>query len=167
MLLIACAAGGFLVDKLGRKALLLISIIGITLMLTALGIYFYMQNNEVDVSKLSWLPLTALCIFLITYSLGYGPLAWLLISEVYSKEYNAIASPISGAFNWMLSFAITSTFGILSRSIGIGPAFWIYAGLSLVGVFFTQFIVIETKAKSMVEIQTILAGGKIEKKVKN
>lgn len=163
VLLIACIAGTILVDKLGRKVLLLISIIGITLSLVALGIYFYLQENDADVSNLAWLPLTSLCIFLITYSLGYGPLPWLLISEVYSKEYNAIASPVSGAFNWMLSFAITSTFGSLSGAIGTGPTFWMFSGLSLIGVFFTYYVVIETKARSMVEIQTLLAGGKVVK----
>lgn len=130
-----------------------------TLMLVALGVYFYLLDAGSDViGNLAWLPLTSLCIFLIAFSIGYGPIPWLMLSEIYSKDYNAIASPISGAFNWLLAFAITSTFGYITDAIGIGITFWIFAGLSLIGVFFSMFAVIETKAKSMAEIQRILAG---------
>lgn len=133
-----------------------------TLMLVALGVYFFLLDSEYEnIDNLTWLPLTSLCIFLVAFSIGYGPIPWLMLSEIYSKDYNAAASPISGAFNWMLAFAITATFGYLSDAIGIGPTFWMFAGLSLVGTFFSLFIVIETKAKSMTEIQRLLAGEKL------
>jgi hypothetical protein len=48
----------------------------------------------------------------------------------------------------------------ISEAIGIGPTFWMFAALSLIGTFFTLFVVIETKAKSMAEIQKTLAGEK-------
>lgn len=131
-------------------------------MLVALGVYFFLLDSEYEnIDNLTWLPLTSLCIFLVAFSIGYGPIPWLMLSEIYSKDYNAAASPISGAFNWMLAFAITATFGYLSDAIGIGPTFWMFAGLSLVGTFFSLFIVIETKAKSMTEIQRLLAGEKL------
>lgn len=133
-------------------------------MLVVLGIYFHLLESDSElVENLAWLPLTSLCIFLITYSIGYGPLPWLLISEVYSKDYNAVASPLNGFFSWMLAFTVTATFGSISDLIGIGPTFWIFAGLSLLGVFFTYYVVIETKARSMADIQRLLAGEKILK----
>lgn len=71
------------------------------LMLFALGTFFYLLDAENEVvDSLGWLPLTSLCIFLVFFSVGYGPIPWLMLSEIYSKEYNAIASPISGSFNW-------------------------------------------------------------------
>jgi sugar porter (SP) family MFS transporter len=97
VLLVATLLGSFLVDRTGRKILLVISSCFMTLMLFALGIYFYLLDHKSDViESLSWLPLTSLCVHLIAYSVGYGPLPWLLMSEVYSKECNAIASPITG-----------------------------------------------------------------------
>lgn len=130
-----------------------------TLMLIALGVYFFLFDLEdFSVENLVWLPLTSLCIFLVAFSIGYGPVPWLMLSEIYSKEYNAIASPISAAFNWMLAFAITSTFGYLTSAIGTGPTFWLFAGLSFIGIFFNIFVVIETKAKTMSEIQREMAG---------
>lgn len=158
----ACLASGFVVDRLGRKLLLLISIVFMTLSLIVLGVYFFLVENESDAAEnLGWLPLTSLCIYLIAYSIGYGPLPWLLISEVYSKDYNAIASPLNGAFSWLLAFTITASFGSLSDAIGIGSTFMMFAGLSFVGIIFTYLVVIETKAKSMSDIQRILSGEKL------
>lgn len=104
------------------------------------------------------MPLTSLCIHLIAYSVGYGPLPWLLMSEVYSKEYNAIASPLTGAFAWALAFTVTGTFGPIRDAIGMAATFWMFGGLSLIGILFSYFVVIETKARSMADIQKILAG---------
>lgn len=128
------------------------------LMLIALGAYFYLlEDGYENIGSLSWLPITSLCIFLVFFSIGYGPIPWLMLSEIYSKEYNAIASPISGSFNWLLAFAITATFGYISDAIGIGPTFWIFSGLTFLGLLFSIFAIVETKAKSMAEIQKILA----------
>jgi hypothetical protein len=129
-----------------------------TLMLIALGVYFHLKERNFDVQSLSWLPLTSLCVHLVAYSLGYGPLPWLLMSEVYSKESNAVLSPLTGAFAWTLAFIVTGTFGSISEGIGMGATFWMFGGLSFVGIFFSGFVVIETKAKTMGEIQQILEG---------
>lgn len=164
VLTISCFIGVLLVDKLGRKALLMMSIVFMTLMLAALGTYFFLlENNYAIVDDLSWLPITSLCIYLVTYAFGYGPLPWLLISEIYSKDYNAIASALNGFFSWILAFIVTASFGSISDVIGIGQTFWMFAGLSFIGIFFTYFVVIETKAKSMADIQRLLAGEKILK----
>lgn len=150
-----------LVDRLGRKVLLLISIITMSLSLTALGVFFFIQESDnKGASDLGWLPLSSLCLYIIAFALGFGPIPWLMLSEVYSKEVNTIASPVSGALNWSLAFLITSTFGTISSGIGIGPTFWVFAGLSVIGTIFVFLVVPETKGKSMIEIQRTLAGEK-------
>lgn len=73
-----------------------------------------------------------------------------------------IAGPLNGAFCWLIAFAVTASFGTIIDGIGAGPTFFMFSGLSLIGILFTYFFVIETKAKSMADIQRILAG---EKKV--
>ena len=154
-------ASSMLVDRLGRKVLLLISIIIMSLSLTALGVFFFIQeSNSKAASDLGWLPLSSLCLYIIAFALGFGPIPWLMLSEVYSKEVNGIASPLSGALNWSLAFFITATFGTISAGIGIGSTFWIFAGLSVIGSIFVFLIVPETKGKSMLEIQRTLAGEK-------
>lgn len=161
MHLVATFASSMLVDRLGRKVLLLFSIVVMTISLTALGVFFFIQESDSKAaSELGWLPLSSLCLYIIAFALGFGPIPWLMLSEVYSKEVNAIASPLSGAFNWSLAFLITATFGTISSGIGIGPTFWIFAGLSVVGTIFVFLVVPETKGKSMIEIQRMLAGEK-------
>lgn len=132
-----------------------------TLMLGILGLYFLLldQKSEI-VSDLAWLPLASLIIFLITNSVGYRTLPWVIISEIYPKDCKVIAGPLNGAFCWLVAFAVTASFGTIVDSIGAGPTFFMFSGLSLFGILFTYFFVIETKAKSMAEIQRILAGEK-------
>ncbi|CRK93140.1 CLUMA_CG006476, isoform A [Clunio marinus] len=154
--------GSVLVDKFGRKILLVMSSVVMSITLITFGLYFYLLDIESSaVDSLSWLPLTSLCLFLVFYSIGYGPLPWLILSEVYSKDCNTIASPITGTFSWSLAFLITATFNSVSDGIGLGATFWIFAGISIIGILFSYFIVIETKAKTMADIQRILNGEKV------
>lgn len=160
----ATLLGTSLVDRLGRKVLLILSSTFIGLMLVVLGIYFALLGSESEViGSLGWLPLTSMCVYLIAYSIGYGPLPWLIMSEIYSKEYNAIASPITGSFAWMFAFTVTSTFGYIKDAIGMAATFWLFGGLTFLGIFFTVFVVIETKAKTMAEIQKLLSGVRVIK----
>lgn len=150
-----------LVDKAGRKVLLLISDAVMTLMLTALGVFFYiLANDKEKADNIGWLPIASLCIYIVAFALGYGPIPWIIASEVYSKEISPIAAPVSGAFNWALAFLITATFGSISKGIGIGETFWIFAGLSLLGTIFVALVVPETKGKTIAEIQRMLGGEK-------
>lgn len=133
-----------------------------TVNLIALGAFFYIVDNDPQTAEsIGWLPLTALCVYLIFFAIGYGSVPWLMLSEIYSKEYNAVASPITGASNWLLAFIITGNFGTLSKAIGIGQTFWVFAGFSVVGTIFTFFFVPETKGKSMTDIQRMLSGDKV------
>jgi facilitated trehalose transporter len=132
-----------------------------TLTLIALGIFFYIADNSPeDATSIGWIPLVSLCTYIIFFAIGYGPVPWLMISEVYTKEYNAIASPLSGAFNWGLAFLVTMTFTPISDAIGKGETFWLFAVLNLIGVIFTFILVPETKGKTFDEIQRMLNGEK-------
>ena len=161
MQVLATLVSSVVVDKLGRKLLLLISIISMIVCLILLGVFFFMKSNDpTSVESLGWLPLTALSIYIITFSLGFGPIPWLMLGEVYSNEMKPLMSPITGSFNWFLAFLITYFFESLSSAIGIGETFWLFAGLSVIGVLFVFFLIPETKGKTLPEIQRMLAGEK-------
>jgi hypothetical protein len=143
--------------------LLLLSIIMMTLMLVALGIFFYIADNAPEnASSIGWLPLTSLNVYIFFFAIGYGPIPWLLLSEIYSKEYNAVASPITAAINWGLAFVITLTFGSISDAIGKGETFFCFAAFSAIGTIFTFLFVPETKGKSIADVQRMLSGEKTE-----
>lgn len=129
-------------------------------MLAVLGLYFLLLDHKsAIVDDLAWLPLASLIIFLITNSVGYRTLPWVIISEIYPSDWKTIAS-FNGAFCWLIAFAVTASFGRIIEGIGAGPTFLMFSGLSFVGIFFTYIFVIETKSKSLAEIQRILAGEK-------
>ncbi|KAI4470903.1 facilitated trehalose transporter tret1-1-like protein [Holotrichia oblita] len=148
------------IDKLGRKILLLIShtFMGISGIL--LGIYFSLkEKNLVDDStlkNLGFLPVLALCIFIITFSLGVGPIPWLISSELFPIEIKAVASSAAATFNWLLAFLVTKFYLDLKERIGGDVIFYIFSCISILGTMFVLIIVPETKGKSMEEIQRIL-----------
>ena len=119
-----------------------------------------MDADASSVTNIGWLPLTSLSVYIIAFALGFGPVPWVMLGEIYSTELKPIASPLSGALNWFLAFLITYFFQGLSDAIGKGETFWLFAAISVIGLCFVLFIVPETKGKSLPEIQIMLAGEK-------
>lgn len=65
--------------------------------LVALGLFFFIQQKDPEMAKnIGWLPVTSLAIFIIAFALGFGPIPWLLVAELYSKDVNAIMSSVTG-----------------------------------------------------------------------
>lgn len=152
--IIAASISAVIVDKLGRKFLLLASGLFMVIFTALLGAYFYMMSkDEQSVAKLSWLPLFSLILFLIMYSMGYGPVPWLMMGEIFDPSFKSLALGLIGTVCWVLDFIITNSFGPLSNAIGIGPVFWIFSSVSAVGLIFVIFAITETKGKTLIEIQ--------------
>ncbi|XP_064545466.1 facilitated trehalose transporter Tret1-2 homolog isoform X1 [Drosophila montana] len=159
MQVVATFVSTLVVDKLGRRILLLASGIVMALSTTAIGVYFFLkERNEDSVENLGWLPVASLCIFMIMFSIGYGPVPWLMMGELFATDIKGFAGSIAGTTNWVLAFVVTKTFKNLNDGLGSGGTFWLFAGVTVVGVIFVFFAVPETKGKSLNEIQQELAG---------
>ncbi|XP_063992330.1 facilitated trehalose transporter Tret1-like [Diachasmimorpha longicaudata] len=151
------------VDRLGRKILLIFSGVGETVSLIALGLFFYLkkqaeENNE-DISSLGWLPVTSLMIFIATYCVGWGPLPWAVMGEMFASDVKAKASGITVFVCWTLAFLITKFFSNVEAAFGMYTAFWLFAVFCVLSILFTIFILPETKGKSLQQIQEELGGG--------
>lgn len=158
---IATCVSAAVVDKMGRKILLLVSASVMALCTIALGVYFFLMDKDQDsVADLGWLPLTSLIVFIIMFSFGYGPVPWLMMGEIFDPSFKSIACGINGTTNWTLAFIVTAVYGPLNKAIGGGPVFWIFSGLTLSGLAFVIFAVTETKGKSLAEIQEIMKSKK-------
>ena len=152
-----------IVDKLGRRILLIASDTVMAICLFLLGLYFEMKKRDDDrVESLSWLPVTAICVFIIFFSIGFGPVPWLMLGEVFAADVKGLAGSISATLNWTLAFIVSKSFNNLVSAIDIGPTFWLFSGISCLGIIFVYFIVPETKGKSLAEIQKIIEGGDAE-----
>ena len=149
------------VDRLGRRILLIVSAFAMASCTIVMGAYFYMQDLDPhEMESLGWLPVTALCIFIVTFSIGFGPVPWLMLGEVFGQDVKGLAGSLSGTLNWLIAFIVTKTFSNLVTAINTGPTFWLYSVLSVVGAFFVIFVVPETKGKTLNEIQEQLETGK-------
>ncbi|XP_049880708.1 facilitated trehalose transporter Tret1-2 homolog [Pectinophora gossypiella] len=149
----------FVVDRLGRRLLLLVSSCGTAIGLGLLGMYFLLDEvNKPAASNLGFLPILSLVLFIVTYCWGLGPLPWAVMSELFPIEVKAKASPIATAFCWVLSFLVTRFFEPIANATGMYTAFWIFGVCCVCAFFFTLFLVPETKGKSFQEIQDMLAG---------
>lgn len=141
MQILAVFVSTLIVDRAGRRILLLISIIFLCLTSCTLGVYFYLLKNEVDVNSIKWLPLVSVCIFIIMFNMGFGPLPWMMMGEIFAPEVKSVAASSACLFNWILVFIVTKFFSDLSKTIDLDATFWLFAVICLIGTFFVYFIV--------------------------
>lgn len=146
-----------LVEKLGRRSLLIISEVVMCLSLIALGVFFYLkeQNGGIAPEELTWLPLVSLLIITIGYNIGLGPIPWVITSEILPNDVKEFASSCISVCYWALSFIAGQTFQDIQSSIGYMGVYWLSAGICFVGALFVFFLVPETKGKSSDEIQKL------------
>lgn len=159
MQVIATFIASLVVDKLGRRILLLMSISVMAICTILLGVFFFLkQGDPASVESLGWLPIVSLSLFIVMFSLGFGPIPWMMIGELFAPDAKGVAASMAGAFNWVLAFVVTKTFGNIRDAIGAGETFFLFSGMSIIGVVFVFFAVPETKGKSLTDIQKMLAG---------
>ncbi|XP_012531503.1 facilitated trehalose transporter Tret1 [Monomorium pharaonis] len=156
--MITTGVAALIVDRAGRKPLLIFSSSVMLVSLVALGTYFNIKKSESDVSSLSWLPLTSLTLYMISFSIGMGPIPWMLMAELFPAETKAVASGMAVMLNWILVFLVTKTFPAMNEGLGADVTFWIFATIMAVGTAFTYFFIPETKGKTSQEIQEELQG---------
>lgn len=145
-----------LIDRLGRRILLLFSTIGSCLSLITLGLYFYLKNNGVEVNAISWLPIASLILFIVMFNLGIGPLPWTIMGELFPSNVKSMASTISSCTCMSLGFLISMFFPLLTESLGMAMSFWLFSACLGCGTIFITLTVPETKGRSLMEIQNLL-----------
>lgn len=149
----------FVVDRLGRKYLLMFSVGVMSVCQLLLGVYFYLKDDKQDVSNIGWLPLVSLCFFMFAGEIGIGPVPWLMAVELFPPATRGFANSLACCVNWIFVFLVTRFFNNLKEAMGMGPAFWLFSGLLAVAFVFVIFVVKETKGKTIEEIQIMLEGG--------
>ncbi|XP_069690031.1 facilitated trehalose transporter Tret1-like isoform X2 [Periplaneta americana] len=142
------------VDRAGRRILLLVSASVMALCLALLGFYFCLE----DAAGLGWLPLVCVTLFIIVFSLGFGPLPWMMMAELFAPRVKGNASSVAVCTNWTLVFLVTFSFGKLVAGLGEHTTFWIFAAICACATVFVWRLVPETKGKSLDEIQRLLSG---------
>lgn len=156
---IATIAGSLLVDRLGRRILLLGSGAGHTISLVVFGIYKYTSSKNADFqTNYAWLALVSLVVFISSFSIGYGPIPWMMIPEFSSAKVRSMIASIATTFNWTCVFIVTASVKPLLQAIGDAPTYWIFAVICAFSCLFVQIYLPETKGKSSEQIQLELLG---------
>ncbi|XP_063918705.1 facilitated trehalose transporter Tret1-like [Zophobas morio] len=147
----------FVADRAGRRILMLISLMGVTISHLAFGVYFYLKDRtSEDVSSISWLPLLSFLAYIVTFNVGLGALPWTISSELFPTNVKSYSAAIVSFSCWTTSFFVTKFFNDLQVGLGSGETFWLFSGCCFAGWLFTFIFVPETKGKSFQEIQEIL-----------
>lgn len=157
---LATLAAATLVERAGRKILLIQSSAIMCLCLTALGVYFHLKKTGHDVSNIGIIPLVSLVLFIVAFSTGYGPIPWMMMGEMLPSDVKSIATSITVLYNWISVFIVTQSFEALNKNFGDDITFWIFAAIMALGTLYGLKNLFETKGKSNAEIMMILGGDK-------
>jgi SP family facilitated glucose transporter-like MFS transporter 8 len=154
-----------LLDKAGRKILLLVSNVCMAICLAALGGYFFFKFQGSDVSKFGWLPVSSLSVYIVATALGVSPITFLMVSEIFEPNVKGRAITIIISIMWLLSFLIGKFYTNLSDLFGIHGCYWFFSACCVIGAIFTIISVPETKNRSYESILLELSGGKERKEL--
>ncbi|KAH0710257.1 hypothetical protein KY284_011684 [Solanum tuberosum] len=141
-----------LIDKVGRKPLLYVSTIGMTTCLLGVGItLLLMKEGSISIA----LAILFVCGNVAFFSVGIGPVCWVLTSEIFPLRLRAQASGLGAVGNRMCSGLIAMSFLSVSRAITVGGTFLIFSVISALSVAFVYKHVPETKGKSLEQIELL------------
>jgi MFS transporter, SP family, galactose:H+ symporter len=146
-----------LVDRVGRRPLLLTGLAGMIIGLGALGLALRLPGLS---GWLGWLTTGSLMLYVGAFAVGLGPVFWLLISEIYPLKIRGLAMSGATAANWGANLLVALTFLTLIHLIGRSPTFWLYGGISIGAWLFVWFFVPETKGLSLEQIEAHWHAGK-------
>ncbi len=144
-----------LLDRVGRRPLLLTGTGVLLSALVLLGVYFSSSTLQ---HQAGWLALVGLVLFMAGFAIGLGPVFWLMISEIFPVGVRSKAMSVATIANWLANFIVAQTFLTLSSAITRAGVFFLYAGLSVLALVFFVRKVPETGGRSLEEIQEELVG---------
>ncbi|MGH9535471.1 MAG: MFS transporter, partial [Terriglobales bacterium] len=136
----------FLVDRVGRKPLLIVGSAGMAASLFYVGYAFARHLTGLGV-------FIGVVAYIIFFAVSLGPVVWLMIAEIYPTRIRGAAMSLATFCEWGANFVVAVTFLSLLNAAGAAHTFWIFAVLSLLGLLFCWLVIPETKGKSLEAIE--------------
>lgn len=142
------------VDKRGRKPLMLIGALGMAVAMLALGFVFFSGAT-------GYLALACMMLYVASFAMSWGPVTWVLLSEIFPNKIRGKAMAVAVAAQWISNYLVSLTFPIMnddSKLIALfnhGFAYWVYGIMSLLAMWFVWKYVPETKGKTLEEMEGI------------
>ena len=140
----------WLIDRKGRRPLLLTGIAGMAITLGLLGLAFRMSSQS---GALAWVAVISMMAYVASFAISLGPIFWLLISEIYPLKIRNSAEGLAATFNWGANLLIALTFLTLVEKLGPSTTFWLYGVSAIAAWIFSYYYVPETKGRTLEEIE--------------
>jgi sugar porter (SP) family MFS transporter len=150
-MLIFCVVAMFVVDKMGRKKLMLIGALGIGIVHLLIGLCFHYHIQGVFVVAL-------VMVAIALYATTLAPIVWVLLAEIFPNKIRGVAMGISVVALWAAYLILTYTFPIMQKGMGTAKTFWIYAAYLFAAFLLMLFTLPETKGKTLEQIERELLG---------
>ncbi len=143
-----------LVDRVGRKPLLLVGSLGQAVMLGTMAYVFgtsaIAESGALQMEgNMGLVALIAANGYIAFFAFSWGPIMWVLLGEMFPNQFRGAALSICGLVQWLANFLVTMTFPILLGSIGLGFSYGIYAAFGIIAYFFVRLFVKETKGRTL------------------
>jgi sugar porter (SP) family MFS transporter len=139
-----------LLDRVGRRPLLLYGLAGMIVTLGVLGAGFFSANPT---SALAWTSVVCVATYVACFAISLGPIFWLVISEIYPLKIRSRAMAVATMANWGSNLLVARTFLSLLHVLGRPWTFWLYALVGVLAWIFVVRLVPETKGKTLEEIE--------------
>lgn len=152
---LATIAAIFLVDRIGRRALLLTGVSGMLITLAAMGIMFHIGASHVGI-----ILLITLLVYIVCFAIGLGPVYWLMSSEIFPNRLRGSGASASSTANWASNLLVSITFLTLISSIGESLTFWIYGFFALLCLIYVWRAIPETKGRHLEKIEEYWRNGR-------
>lgn len=145
------------IEKWGRRVLMLVSSTTTVISFFLLGTYFKLQQLNISLLPfLSWLPIISVTIYITGYTLGVGTVCFVIMSEIFPADLKSLAVSISMVPTGLFDFLLTFSFPVCSEFLGMAWYFWIMGVINIFGLIYVFFFIPETQGKNFLEIQKIL-----------
>jgi sugar porter (SP) family MFS transporter len=147
----------FVVDRWGRKPLLLIGNVIMVITLSAAG---WVVLGVKDTGTVGILMLILMVLYLVGYELGWGAVVWVMMAEVFPLKARSAGMGIASVVLWAATGIVSAVFPIMSdpKALGIGGSMFVFGGINVVLFALTKWLVPETKGRSLEEIELDLRG---------
>jgi len=146
-----------LIDRVGRRPLLLVSLAGMTLSLLTLGFAFSLPQLS---ASLGWIAVVGLMVYVGSFAVGLGPVFWLVLSEIYPLQIRGRAMSVGTVANWGANLIVALSFLTLTQVLGKPATFYLYGVVSIAAWLFAFFLVPETKGRTLEEIEAHWRAGR-------
>lgn len=155
--ILACFIATALIDRIGRKPLLLIGSIGMAATLGTLAVIFstadVVNGSLALTGSQGPIALVAAVLYSMLFNTSWGPVMWVMLGEMFPNQIRGSGLAVSGLSQWLSNFGITMTFPLMLAGIGLGGAYGFYTVCAVISVFFILKFVHETKGKELEEMQ--------------